>query len=347
MPYVPRRATSRRWCTPRVGYARQKNRLATLRLHHLDRPRRDQHGHRRRAGHHQPPAGAAAARRRLRHPRRQPGAAAARGPDARRTSRSTTASSPVSRFWDRINRPEQLIAALLEAMRVLTDPAETGAVTLALPQDVQAEAYDLPDELFEQARLARPPRRCAEAARARARRPTLLRGARRPLIVAGGGVHLLRGDRRAARLRRGDRHPGRRDAGRQGRAALRPPAGARRDRRDRHGRRQRARRARPTWSSASARAAPTSPPPRRPRSPTRTSRFVNINVAERRRLQARRRCRWSPTRARRSRRSAARSTAGASTPTHTARAHGSRPTGTRRSSAPTRPRTARCPPRAR
>ena len=55
---------------------------------------------------------------------------------------------PVSRFWDRINRPEQLPASLLAAMRVLTDPAETGAVTLALPQDVQAEAYDWPEELF-------------------------------------------------------------------------------------------------------------------------------------------------------------------------------------------------------
>ena len=56
---------------------------------------------------------------------------------------------PVSRFWDRINRPEQLPSALLAAMRVLTDPAETGAVTLSLPQDVQAEAFDWPEELFE------------------------------------------------------------------------------------------------------------------------------------------------------------------------------------------------------
>ncbi len=55
---------------------------------------------------------------------------------------------PVSKYWDRINRPEQLPSALLAAMRVLTDPAETGAVTLALPQDVQAEAFDWPDELF-------------------------------------------------------------------------------------------------------------------------------------------------------------------------------------------------------
>src|SRR5262249_752714 len=55
---------------------------------------------------------------------------------------------PVSRFFDRVWRPEQLPAALLGAMRVLTDPADTGAVTLALPQDVQAQAYDWPDELF-------------------------------------------------------------------------------------------------------------------------------------------------------------------------------------------------------
>ena len=56
---------------------------------------------------------------------------------------------PVSRYWDRINRPEQIVTALPEAMRVLTSPAETGAVTLALPQDVQAEAYDYPAALFE------------------------------------------------------------------------------------------------------------------------------------------------------------------------------------------------------
>ena len=93
---------------------------------------------------------------------------------------------PVSRFWDRVNRPEQLAPALLQAMRVLTDPAETGAVTLALPQDVQAEAYDWPEELFAQRvwrvrRTVPEPDLLAEAAR-------LLRGSRRPLLVAGGGV---------------------------------------------------------------------------------------------------------------------------------------------------------------
>ena len=93
---------------------------------------------------------------------------------------------PVSRFWTRIERPEQLASALLAAMRVLTDPAETGAVTLALPQDVQAEAYEFPDELFERRvwRVRRPlpePDVVAEAA-------ALLRGASKPLIVSGGGT---------------------------------------------------------------------------------------------------------------------------------------------------------------
>ncbi|NES14764.1 MULTISPECIES: 3D-(3,5/4)-trihydroxycyclohexane-1,2-dione acylhydrolase (decyclizing) [Micromonospora] len=93
---------------------------------------------------------------------------------------------PVSRYWDRIYRPEQLPAALLAAARVLTDPAETGAVTLALPQDVQAEVYDFPDELFAPRvwHIARP--RPDRAALERA--ADLLRSARRPLIVAGGGV---------------------------------------------------------------------------------------------------------------------------------------------------------------
>jgi 3D-(3,5/4)-trihydroxycyclohexane-1,2-dione acylhydrolase (decyclizing) len=93
---------------------------------------------------------------------------------------------PVSRFFDRINRPEQLTSSVLHAMRVLTDPVETGAVTLALPQDVQAEAYDWPDELFEQRvwRVRRPPPEPELVAAA----ADALRGARRPLIVAGGGT---------------------------------------------------------------------------------------------------------------------------------------------------------------
>jgi 3D-(3,5/4)-trihydroxycyclohexane-1,2-dione acylhydrolase (decyclizing) len=93
---------------------------------------------------------------------------------------------PVSRFFDRISRPEQLLTALPEAMRVLTDPAETGAVTLSLPQDVQTEAYDYPAYFFERRlwrveRRAPDPRRIEEAT-------ALLAKAKRPVIIAGGGV---------------------------------------------------------------------------------------------------------------------------------------------------------------
>jgi len=93
---------------------------------------------------------------------------------------------PVSRYYERVERPEQVIPAALEAMRVLTDPAETGAVTLAMPEDVQAEAFEVPDEFLE-------PRvwtvyRQPAAPEALHRAVELIRGARRPLIVAGGGL---------------------------------------------------------------------------------------------------------------------------------------------------------------
>ncbi len=99
---------------------------------------------------------------------------------------------PVSKYFDRITRPEALIPAALNAMRVLADPVETGAVTLALPQDVQAEAYDWPDEFFAERtwhvrRPAADPAELAAATRA-------VREARRPLIVAGGGVHHSRAE---------------------------------------------------------------------------------------------------------------------------------------------------------
>jgi 3D-(3,5/4)-trihydroxycyclohexane-1,2-dione acylhydrolase (decyclizing) len=93
---------------------------------------------------------------------------------------------PVSRFFDRIERPEQLVTAALEAMRVLTDPAETGAVTLALPEDVQTEAVEVPDAFLEPrvwTVFRQPP-----APDALERAAELVRSARRPLIVAGGGV---------------------------------------------------------------------------------------------------------------------------------------------------------------
>ena len=94
---------------------------------------------------------------------------------------------PLSRFFDRVSRPEQLPSALLGAMRVLTDPVETGAVTIVLPQDVQAEAFDWPVPLFAPRtwRVARPGPEAVDIAEAAA----LIRSAKRPLIVAGGGVH--------------------------------------------------------------------------------------------------------------------------------------------------------------
>ena len=96
------------------------------------------------------------------------------------------AFKPVSRYWDRINRPEQLIGSLLAAMRVLTDPAETGAATICLPQDVQAEAFDFPVELFGKRvwHVARPVPEPAALARA----VEAIKAAKRPLVVAGGGV---------------------------------------------------------------------------------------------------------------------------------------------------------------
>lgn len=102
------------------------------------------------------------------------------------TISATDPFKAVSKYWDRIVRPEQLMIAVTQAMRVLTDPAETGAVTLALPQDVQAEAYDYPESFF--ARKVhyldrRPP---VQAAIERATEQ-IARG-RKPLLVAGGGV---------------------------------------------------------------------------------------------------------------------------------------------------------------
>ncbi len=93
---------------------------------------------------------------------------------------------PVSRYWDRINRPEQLVTSATEAMRVLTSQADTGAVTLALPQDVQAEAWEFPGELFEQ-RVWHVPRPLPDRV-ALSRAAESIRGAARPLIVSGGGV---------------------------------------------------------------------------------------------------------------------------------------------------------------
>jgi 3D-(3,5/4)-trihydroxycyclohexane-1,2-dione acylhydrolase (decyclizing) len=93
---------------------------------------------------------------------------------------------PVSRYWDRIQRPEQILTALPEVMRVLTSPAETGAVTLALPQDVQTEAYDYPEEFFAR-RVWRVPRLRADHTLVQ-QAAEWISASQRPLIIAGGGV---------------------------------------------------------------------------------------------------------------------------------------------------------------
>ena len=93
---------------------------------------------------------------------------------------------PISRYWDRINRADQIITALPEAMRVLTSQAETGAVTLSLPQDVQADAYDYPEALFEKRVWSIP--RPAPTRELVARAAAMIREATMPLIISGGGV---------------------------------------------------------------------------------------------------------------------------------------------------------------
>lgn len=105
---------------------------------------------------------------------------------------------PVSRFFDRVTRPEQLLRTLPEAMRVLVDPAETGAVTISLPQDVQGEAFDFPDAFFAPRTwpIVRRPVADEELAAAIA----AIRGSERPLIIAGGGVRYSEAEEELARL---------------------------------------------------------------------------------------------------------------------------------------------------
>src|SRR5690625_4747111 len=103
------------------------------------------------------------------------------------TVSANNAFKPVSKYWDRITRPEQLMTAALNAMRVLTDPVDTGAVTLALPQDVQAEAYDYPVEFFKKRVHYIERRRATEESLNRA--AELIAQKKKPIIIAGGGVH--------------------------------------------------------------------------------------------------------------------------------------------------------------
>ena len=102
------------------------------------------------------------------------------------TNTANDAFRSVSRYWDRVNRPEQLISAMLNAMRVLTDPFETGAVTIALPQDVQGEAYDYPVEFFEK-RVHYIERRIPTESQLQ-RLSLQIKKAKKPLVICGGGV---------------------------------------------------------------------------------------------------------------------------------------------------------------
>ena len=189
----------------------------------------------------------------------------------RRTSASTTASSPSRRYWDRIYRPDQLITSLPEAMRVLTVAADTGAVTLSLPQDVQTEAYRLPGPSCSTSASGRSvghrpmPCRCSARHRRRsasAASPADRRRRRRSLQRSHR--------RRSPSSSSPNRHPCGRDPGRaraslpfdhpQNVGASASPARWQ----------PTALPARPIWSSASARAIPISPPPRRRCSRIRT-----------------------------------------------------------------------------
>jgi 3D-(3,5/4)-trihydroxycyclohexane-1,2-dione acylhydrolase (decyclizing) len=103
------------------------------------------------------------------------------------TITANDAFKAVSKYWDRVDRPEQLVEACMQAMRVLTDPAETGAVTLALPQDVQTEAYDFPASFFDK-RIWHIDRD-VPSPNALKRAVDLILKKKRPVIIAGGGVH--------------------------------------------------------------------------------------------------------------------------------------------------------------
>ena len=117
------------------------------------------------------------------------------------TVSANDAFRPVSRYFDRIVHPEQLLTALPRAIHVLTDAALCGPVTLALPQDVQTMAFDYPEAFFSPPPV-RFARRCRPRRTSSPRPPRSLRAAKRPLIVAGGGVLYAQATRRAARVRR-------------------------------------------------------------------------------------------------------------------------------------------------
>src|SRR5699024_9440413 len=103
------------------------------------------------------------------------------------TTSANDAFKSVSKYWDKISRPEQLMSAAINAMRVLTDPVDTGAVTLALPQDVEAEAYDYPVEFFKK-RVHYIERKTSSEEKLN-RAVELIKKKKKPVIIAGGGIH--------------------------------------------------------------------------------------------------------------------------------------------------------------
>ena len=145
---------------------------------------------------------------------------------------ASDAFRPVSRYFDRISRPEQLLSSLPEAFRVLTDPADTGAVTVSLPEDVQAEAFDWPAAFFER-RVWRDPPAGARARGRRAGRGAHPRTRTRPLIVCRRRRRSTRTRPTPSTVRDPLRHPRGREPGRQGRPAVEPPDERRPDRRRR------------------------------------------------------------------------------------------------------------------
>ena len=191
-----RAATSRPWCTLAIGFAKALPPARHPGGHRVHRSRRAEPGHRCRAGHGEPAAGAAAARRHLRHPPPGPGAAAAAAPGRGRPHASTTCSGRSRRFFDRITRPEQLLTALPAAMRVARRPGRDrcrGAVPAA---GRPVPRLRLPRGVLRRARLDRSAGRPPTPTRS-PRSPTCSPRRAKPIIIAGGGVDLLRRHRRA------------------------------------------------------------------------------------------------------------------------------------------------------
>ncbi len=205
---------------------------------------------------------------------------------------------PVSKFWDRVNRPEQLMVSLPRAMRVLTDPADTGAAVVCMPEDVQAEVYDWPEEFFAK-KVWHIDRRVPDRA-ALARAVEAIRAAKRPWSSPAAAPSTPAPPRSCAPSPRppASRSPTRRPARAASTGTTSAPSAAWAPRAPAPPTRSPSRR---TSSSASAPATPTSPPARRPSSRTPTSSSSTSTSAPSTRPSRAPRC-SSPMPARRSRR---------------------------------------------